>query len=149
YLQGNVLSASAANLGGSGSGFQYTVSNNPLRVKDLTISVYGSGYTSGNVLSLPGAVTGVTTTLTGNVSGLSTTLSTASPLVTLTSTSGLVAGMVVTTGAGSTGTLALNTTILSVNGGTQITFDNQGIYLINTYFSKKHIDSLPIITDNI
>jgi hypothetical protein len=124
YLQGNVLSASAANLGGSGSGFQYTVSNNPLRVKDLTISEYGSGYTSGNVLSLPGAVTGVTTTLTGNVSGLSTTLSTASPLVTLSSTSGLVAGMVVTTGSGSTGTLALNTTILSVNGGTQITLSS-------------------------
>ena len=122
YSINNVLSASAANLGGSGSGFQYTITNNPLKVKDLTISEYGNGsYTSGNNLSLPAAVTGVTTTLTGNVSGLSTTLSTASPLVTLSSTSGLVAGMVVNTGAGSTGTLALSTTILTVNNGTQIT----------------------------
>jgi hypothetical protein len=124
YLQGNVLSASAANLGGSGSGFQYTITNNPLKVKGLEISDFGSGYVSGNVLSLPAAVTGVTTTLTGNISGLTATLSTATPLVTLTSTSGLVAGMSVTTGAGSTGTLGLNTTILSVNGGTQITLSS-------------------------
>lgn len=122
YLQNDVLSASAANLGGSGSGFQYTITNTPLKVKNLVISEYGNGsYTAGNVLNLPAAVTGVTTTLTGNVSGLSATLSTSSPTVTLSSTSGLVAGMVVTTAAGSTGTLALNTTILTVNSGVQIT----------------------------
>ena len=54
YDLGDVLSASNADLGGSGSGFAFTISNNPGTVENFTISQYGTGYQVGDVLTIPG-----------------------------------------------------------------------------------------------
>ena len=65
YRNGDVLSASQADLGGSGSGFQYTISSTPgvVETESFQFSDRGTGYNVGNVLGFAGAVTGVSTTL--------------------------------------------------------------------------------------
>ncbi|AMO43115.1 structural protein [Cyanophage S-RIM32] len=61
YDNGDVLSVSQANLGGFGSGFEYTLNVDPGSVSDITFSSYGSGYSSSDVLSLPPEQTGAAT----------------------------------------------------------------------------------------
>jgi hypothetical protein len=55
------------------------------------------------------------------VSGIATTLSDTSAVITVSSTTGIVAGMIVSQGGGDVGILTQNTTVLSVDSATQIT----------------------------
>jgi hypothetical protein len=120
YTNGNILSANVADIGGTGSGFQFTVTSTPGRVSTVTFSSKGSGYSANNILQLPTALTNVSTTLKGSVANVTTTLSTSSSTITVTSTTGIIPGMQVNASAGSTGSLATQTTVSSVPTGTTI-----------------------------
>jgi hypothetical protein len=120
YENGDTLSFLSSNVGGTGSGFIFTITNNPSEISNFSFVSKGSGYLSGETLTLPGSVTGVSTNLKGSVSGISTTLSTASSTITVSSTTGILQGMLVTVDSG-TGDLAADTTVLSVNSSTQLT----------------------------
>ena len=54
YNQNDVLSVNNADLGGSGTGLAFTISNNPGTVESFTITQYGTGYQVGDVLTIPG-----------------------------------------------------------------------------------------------
>jgi len=62
YVNGNVLSASSANLGGSGSGFTFTINNYPFKIRssNITFTSFGSSYVSGNTLGVSTASVGGT-----------------------------------------------------------------------------------------
>jgi hypothetical protein len=122
YNTGEILSVNNSSLGGSGSGFQFEITaENPGQVELFTFGEKGNNYQTNNTLSLPGSKTGVSTNLKGQVLDLSTTLSASSPVITVSSTTGIVAGMTVFTAQGDTGSLIFGTTVLSVDGLTQIT----------------------------
>lgn len=121
YTTGNVLSANVSDLGGEGSGFQFTITSDPGKVTDVNFTNKGSGYQANDILTLPVPVTGVSTNLKGSVEGVSTTLNTGSSVITVASTTGILAGMEVTAATGSTGSLSPLTTVLTVNSLTQIT----------------------------
>jgi hypothetical protein len=121
YSTGNVLSANTSDLGGTGSGFQFTITSDPGKVTAVNFTNKGSGYKSNDILTLPVPVTGVTTNLKGLVEGVSTTLNTGSSVITVSSTTGILAGMEVTTALGSTGSVSPLTTVLTVNSLTQLT----------------------------
>jgi len=65
YVQGDVLSVAAADVGGTGAGFQFTITNNPGSVESFNLSIYDDGvslYQTGDILGLPTAVVGTPTT---------------------------------------------------------------------------------------
>ena len=119
YQLNNILEINNADVGGSGSGFQYTISTTPGKVTELLFSDKGTGYQVADVLSLPGAAT-TSGQLKGSAGPLATTLSDASAVITVTSTTGILDGMVVFGGQTDTGQLAGNTTVASVDSATQI-----------------------------
>lgn len=122
YNTGEILSVNNSDLGGSGSGFQFEItSENPGKVDQFTFTDKGSNYQTNDVLSFPGSTTGVSTNLRGEVLDLSTTLDSASPIVTLSSTVGIVDGMAIFTAQGDVGQILFGTTVLSVDSSTQIT----------------------------
>jgi len=121
YQKNNVLSTLAANLGGSGSGFEYTISNDPGTITNLTFGSKGSGYTIGDELELPKTISGISTNLKSQVSNVSTTLSDTSAVITVSSTTGILSGMLVSADVNDTGELTPNTTVFSVDSLTQIT----------------------------
>jgi hypothetical protein len=121
YINGDVLTVSASDVGGTGSGFQYTISTTPGIVQNFVFEDQGSGYQTGDVLNLPGNITGVTGNTKGRVAGVSTTLSDVSAIITVASTTGIFAGMTVDTEDGSVGNLAEQTTVQSVDSATEIT----------------------------
>jgi len=122
YLKNNTLSINSANIGGQGSNFEFTISSDPGIIKNFEFTSKGSDYEVDDLLELPGAITGITTNLKGRVDGVSTTLSNSSPTITVSSTSGIVAGMNVSVDfLTSVGVLQQGTTVLSVDGLTQIT----------------------------
>lgn len=102
----------------------YTISSSPGIVKDFVFTSKGTGYAVNNVLSLPGTISGITGTLKGSKTGVSTTLSTSSKTITVSSTTGIVAGMSVFGGRADTGQLALGTTVQSVDSGTTLTLSS-------------------------
>jgi len=73
-----------------------------------------------SVILQPSAPPAITPTV---VSSISTTLSDASAVITVASTTGIVAGMDITVDAGSTGDLSPGTKVQSVDSSTQITLD--------------------------
>lgn len=103
YLKNDVLSVNSANVGGAGSGFSYTITSDPGIVKGLEFTNKGSGYQINDVISLPQEVTGI-----------STTLSTSSTIITVSSVSGISSGSSIIQ-TGGTGSIATNTTVLTVN----------------------------------
>ena len=116
YDQGDVLTATIP----GGSGFQYTITSNPSRITEVNISDYGSGYQTGDVLTLPGNTStfnGIS--IGGEVDGLTTTLSIAATQITLSSTEGILVGgeVEVTDGVG---TLAEGTTVASIDSATTL-----------------------------
>ena len=121
YVNGDVLTVNASDVGGTGSGFQFTVNTTPGVIQNFTFEDQGSGYQTGDVLNLPGVITGVTGNTNGQVTGVSTTLSDLSAVITVASTTGILAGMQVNTEDGSVGNLAEQTTVQSVDSATQIT----------------------------
>lgn len=118
YLKNNVLSALSSNLGGVGSGFQYTISSDPGIVKNLTFASKGSGYLINDILNLPPAINNVSTFLPGQITGVSTTLSTSSNTITVADATNIKIGMNVSGSIGDTGILAPQTTVSNVNTGT-------------------------------
>ena len=62
YVNGNVLSASSANIGGTGSGFTFTINNYPFKIRTANIAFtsFGSNYVSGNTLGVSAASVGGT-----------------------------------------------------------------------------------------
>jgi len=120
YAIDDVLSFSNTSIGGTGSGFSYTVTTNPGILTEITLSQYGTGYQLNDVLFLPEEVTNVSTSLNGSIDGLTTTLSTGSTNITVTDTAGISAGMIVFTQQGSTGTLDPETVVQSVVSSTVI-----------------------------
>ena len=124
YLNGDVVSANDSDLGGGGgSGFAFTIQSNPGTVSQLDFNNKGTGYVVDDILSLPTAVTGKTTTLSGQVLGIQTTLSTASSTITVSDTTGIIAGMAVTVEPGGVGDLNFSTVVQSVNSGTSLTLN--------------------------
>ena len=121
YINGDVLTVNASDVGGTGSGFQFTVNTTPGVIQNFVFEDQGSGYQTGDVLNLPGVITGVTGNTNGQVTGVSTTLSDLSAVITVASTTGILAGMQVNTEDGSVGNLAEQTTVQSVDSATQIT----------------------------
>ena len=120
YAIDDVLSFSNTSVGGTGSGFSYTVTTNPGILTEITFSQYGTGYQINDVLFLPEEVTNVSASLNGSIDGLTTTLSTGSTNITVSDTSGISAGMLVFTQQGSTGTLDPATVVQSVISSTVI-----------------------------
>tara|TARA_B100001250_G_scaffold284878_1_gene246950 strand:+ start:845 stop:5698 length:4854 start_codon:yes stop_codon:yes gene_type:complete len=123
YQLNNILEINNADVGGAGAGFQYTISTTPGKVTELLFSDKGTGYQVSDVLTLPAAVS-TSGELKGTVGPLSTTLSDASATITVTSTTGIVAGMIVFGGQTDTGALAGNTTVASVDNATEITLSD-------------------------
>ncbi len=122
YVKNDVLTSSSSNLGGSGSGFAFTIDNDPNIVSDLSFTSKGSGYQIEDVLELPKTISNVQTQLKSQVSNLSTTLSTSSAVVTVSSTTGILPGMLVSQNIqGDVGLLSVGTTVLSVDSSTQLT----------------------------
>ncbi|CAF34150.1 virion structural protein [Synechococcus phage S-PM2] len=52
YQNGDILSVNSADVGGTGSGFQYTITSNPGTPIDFSIASYGDGYSAGDILSV-------------------------------------------------------------------------------------------------
>ena len=129
YATGDVLSANDSDLGGGGgSNFTFTVTSNPGKIDSVTVSSYGEGHQVGDVFTLPGAVSNVSTTLPGQVNSAAATLTQGSAVVAMTDTTGIAAGMIIYTDAGSTGDAGSGTlTVQTVDGATQITMDGPAI----------------------
>ena len=124
YQNGDILSVNPNfDSVGAGGGFQYRIDGNPGVVTNFNILTYGTNYATGNVLALPGDVTGVSTNLKAQITGVTTTLNPASYQITVASTTGIVAGMLVNGGDTDVGVLAAGTTVQSVDSATQITLD--------------------------
>jgi len=103
YNQFDTLSANSSDIGSTGSGFVFTISNNPKTIQTLIFTSKGSGYQSNNILELPGLISGITTTL-----------DTESSTITVSSANLILPGYNVTVSSG-TGQLASNTTVVSVD----------------------------------
>jgi hypothetical protein len=154
YVYNNNLSVDSSDLGGFGSGFVYKITSNPGTINNLEFTTKSSGYTIEDILRLPEQITNVQTNLKGQVSNISTTLSNSSPIITVSSTSGILAGMVVTTDViNSTGSINLGTTVLSVNSLTQITLSQNPSVSGNAILNFSSTGTLTEIqvssTDNI
>jgi hypothetical protein len=126
YQNGDTLSFAAANVGGTGSGFLFTITNSPSEISDFSFVTKGSGYLTNEILTLPSTVSNVSTNLKGSVTGVSTTLSTDSTTITVTSTAGIVQGMLVTVDSG-LGELFADTTVTTVNSSTELTLSTNPV----------------------
>ena len=118
YRNGDVLGAAAADLGGSGGGFQFTVSSDVGQIDPATFQFTdkGTGYQVGDVLGLPTAVTGVSTTLSDANAEITVTQAQADAIKTgfvVTQTGG--AGVLVGSGGAGGGS---NPTVFAINGTT-------------------------------
>lgn len=120
YRNGDVISAAAADLGGSGGGFQFTISSDVGQIDPSTFQFTdkGTGYQVGDVLTLPTAVTGVSTTLDDASADITVTQAQANAIrtgfvVTQTGGSGVLVGS-----GGPGGGLSQNPTVFAINGTT-------------------------------
>ena len=148
YLKNNILSINSSAVGGQGSGFEFQITTDPGIVSGLTFDSKGSGYQIDDILELPEQISNIQTNLKSEVSGISTTLNSSSPIITVTSTSGIVAGMDVFVDIiNSVGTLSIGTTVLSVNGLTQITLSQapstSGAAVLN-FISPGQLDEIQV-----
>ena len=118
YRNGDVLGAAAADLGGSGGGFQFTVSSDVGQIDPATFQFTdkGTGYQVGDVLGLPSAVTGVSTTLSDATAEITVTQAQADGIRTgfIVSQTGGTGVLVGSGGAGG----GSNPTVFAINGTT-------------------------------
>jgi len=123
YQKDDVLSVNDADIGGGGgSGFQYTILEDPYIVTDVQFDNKGNGaYVATDVLTLGGEVTGVTGSTKGEVTGVTTTLGGGTSF-TVSSSAGIVAGQTVSSSLFETGQVAEGTLVSGVSGNT-ITID--------------------------
>jgi len=109
YETGDTLSVADSDVGGGGgAGFLYTITSNPGSVSNLFWQNRGTGYQVGDTLNLSGAVNGVATTLSGLVANVSGSCLQASTTITVTSTTGILNGMVVSGDQIDPGTTVVN-----------------------------------------
>ena len=118
YRNGDVLGVNNADLGGSGAGFQFTVSSDVGQIDPATFQFTdkGTGYQVGDVLGLPVAVTGVSTTLSDASADITVTQAQADGIKTgfvVTQTGGT--GVLVGSGGAGGGS---NPTVFNVTGTT-------------------------------
>ena len=118
YRNGDVLGVNNADLGGSGAGFQFTVSSDSGQIDPATFQFTdkGTGYQVGDVLGLPVAVTGVSTTLSDASADITVTQAQADGIKTgfvVTQTGGT--GVLVGSGGAGGGS---NPTVFNVTGTT-------------------------------
>ena len=121
YVKDDILSANISDIGGEGSGFQYTITSDPGIIQNLVFIDKGNNYQTADILTLPQAVTNVSTTLNGAIVNVSTTLSDSSASITVSDTTGIVEGMQVSGSFEDVGQLAPSTTVLSVDSSTTLT----------------------------
>ena len=118
YRNGDVLGVNNADLGGSGAGFQFTVSSDVGQIDPATFQFTdkGTGYQVGDVLGLPVAVTGVSTTLSDANAEITVTQAQANGIKTgfVVSQTGGTGVLVGSGGAGG----GSNPTVFSVTGTT-------------------------------
>jgi hypothetical protein len=124
YEFNDILTVNNTSIGGSGTGFSYSITSNPGIITNFSFPNKGNNYEELDTLSLPEKVSNISTILKGQKTGVSTTLSNSSPIITVSSTAGIVAGMSVIRGPSDVGELANNTTVLSVDSLTQITLSS-------------------------
>lgn len=124
YDNGDILSVSQTDLGGFGSGFEYTLNVDPGSVSDIAFSSYGSGYVSSDVLSLPPEET-ASASITSDDGSLITTVPTLSSIN--VANGYLVSGNLIPAGTTisgfdlTTGEISLSTTPTGT-GNTTLTF---------------------------
>ena len=123
YALNDVLSATDANLGGggTGTGFEYTVTSNPGLISNFVFNDRGTGYAINDQLTLSSTIPNKSSYAPGTTTSFAATLNVASTTVTISDTSSLVAGMSVNTSVGDTGQLDQACTIQSVDSGTDLT----------------------------
>jgi hypothetical protein len=104
----------------TGSGIQVSITNNPntINPESLVFTDKGEGTEVGDVFNTPGGGITKSSDLPGRVEGLTTTLG-ASATITVSSTAGIIAGMIVTQSGGD-GSIASDTTIQSVTNATTL-----------------------------
>ena len=108
YAFSDSLTIDSANVGGTGSGFNYLITSTPGLIKNFTFSSRGTGYESGDTLTLYPTTTA------------SATFTVSSENITVTSSTGIIAGMIVSGSA----SIPAGTTVSTVSGNT-ITLSNQ------------------------
>jgi hypothetical protein len=121
YENGDILSFDNSSVGGIGSGFQYSISTDPGIISNFLFTDKGNNYEIQDLLSLGQSVDNVSTNLKGQVTNVSSSLDTNSATITIASTSGILAGMLIDTLQGSDGALSIGTTVLSIDSSTQLT----------------------------
>jgi len=126
YRAGDLLGANNTDLGGSGSGFEFTVSNNGGIIEFVSITK-AEGYTSGDVLTLPSGSTISGIDIPGSHFDAAASLTAGSTTVTVTSTNAIIPGMDVSLvqGGSSVGEFPAATTItvVSITNATTIEVD--------------------------
>jgi len=118
YANGDILSFNPADVGGTGSGAELTITSNPGQITNFSFDSQASDYTQGDVLTLPGPLTGVTTTLSGTDGGLGTPSTT----FTVADVSNIINGSVVTQTAGTGALNGLQDTLV-----TAVDYDNNTV----------------------
>ena len=133
YVIGDVLSAADSDLGGGGGGgFEFTVTTQPGIPQNAEFSNKGTGYQVGNVLTLPGPLTNISTTLNGSQSATGD-VTTGSTTISNVSTTGILVGMQVGSDTGEfdegavvqsigSGQITINLPALGTATGLTITF---------------------------
>jgi len=147
YLTGDTLSFSDASVGsGGGSGFSFIITNSPGVPLLFDFIDRGTNYNTGDKITLPGVKSGISTTLRGVVYGVSTTLSTSSAQISVTSTSGILAGMEVLQTGSDIGQISPSTTVLSVDSSTLLTLSQTPIVAGSAVLDFRSVGALDEIT---
>jgi hypothetical protein len=129
YVNGDTLSINDADVGGGGgSGFEFTVTSFPGKITNIEFSNQGTGYQVADILTLPTQVTKTSVTVKGEKLNVATTLSTATPVITVASTAGIIPGMEIQGGSNDVGNIGQGNTVLSVDSSTQLTLSNNPIF---------------------
>ena len=123
YRNGDVLSATQADLGGTGSGFQFTITSSPGIIDSTTVNFTqkGTGYQVGDVLTLANSENGVSTTLDSASADITVTQAQADEIQVGFVVS-QVSGSGVLVGSGGPGG-SVNPTVFAISG-TTITLSN-------------------------
>ena len=116
YRNGDNLTVAASLLGNAaGTGALFQVTSFPGTISSFNFDSKGTGYQTGDVLSLPQGQSGITTTLSSQLT-LSANVTSGSTSATVSSTAGIIAGMTVNGGDVLEGTL-----VQTVNNSTTLT----------------------------
>ena len=122
YVSGDVLTFNTSDIGGTGSGFEFTVSADSGELINSFFTDKGSGYQVGDVLGLRTPITGITATAKTQITGVTATLSILSTSFTVSDATGITNGMEVSVTDTSVGQIFPGSLVTNVSG-TTITLD--------------------------